>query len=287
MARIRTIKPEFPQSERMGKVSRDARLLFIMLWTIADDAGRARGNSRVLASLLYPYDDDARALLPGWLDELEDTGSIRRYIVDGSTYLEICNWLKHQKIDKPSGPKCPGFDEGSPIPREVSPPDQDRDQYHDLDHDHDRDRSLSAAPTARTGSTGNDLEKLAADLGIDPADVQRVFEHWRAAWSHPLAKLDAKRRKLIRLRLRDYTADALCTAISGYLNSPHHCGQNDRATTYDDIGLFLRDSAHVDAGLRFAAAPPRADQSALTRRNVAAVADWVPPEMRGASHAAS
>lgn len=99
----------------MGKVSRDARLLFIQLWTIADDSGRARGHSRVLASLLYPYDDDARDLMPAWLDELDAVGAIRRYTVDGDTYLEICNWLKHQKIDKPSGPKCPGFDEGSRV----------------------------------------------------------------------------------------------------------------------------------------------------------------------------
>ena len=60
MARIRTIKPEFPQSESMGRVSRDARLCFVMLWTIADDSGRLRGNSRMLASLLFPYDDDAK-----------------------------------------------------------------------------------------------------------------------------------------------------------------------------------------------------------------------------------
>lgn len=124
MARIRTIKPEFPQSETMGRVSRDARLLFIQIWTVCDDSGRARGNSRVLASLLYPYDDDARALLPGWLDELEDVHAIRRYVVGGDTYIEVCNWLKHQKIDKPSGAKCPSFDEGSPMIREgvASPP---------------------------------------------------------------------------------------------------------------------------------------------------------------------
>lgn len=281
MARIRTIKPEFPQSETMGKVSRDARLLFILLWTIADDLGRTRGASRMLASLLFPYDDDARDLIPAWLDELEDAAAIRRYVVDGDTYLEIRNWLKHQKIDKPSGPKCPGFDEGSPRPRESSPPDMDRDR--DMDHDRDRDRSLSAAPTAaevprETG--GQEVETLAADLGTNPDDVRRVFDHWRTEWGHPKAVLDDKRRKLIRLRLRDYAADDLCRAITGYRNSPHHTGQNDRATVFDDIGLLLRDAAHVDAGLRFADQPPRADQSALTRRNVAAVEDWVPPEDR-------
>jgi len=120
MARIRTIKPEFPQSESMGRVSRDARLLFVMLWPICDDHGRTRAATRMLASLLFPYDDDAPSLIEGWLDELEDEGCIRRYIVEGSTYLEVCNWLFHQKIDRPSRPLFPRFDEGSPKAREGS-----------------------------------------------------------------------------------------------------------------------------------------------------------------------
>ena len=120
MARIRTIKPEFPQSETVGKLSRDARLMFIMLWTVADDEGRFRAASRMLASLLYPYDEDAGGLTEGWLDELEGAKCIRRYTVDGSTYGEITNWLKHQKIDKPSKSRLPAFVEGSPKPRECS-----------------------------------------------------------------------------------------------------------------------------------------------------------------------
>jgi len=126
MGRIRTIKPEFPQSETVGKLSRDARLLFIQLWTIADDAGRARAASRMLASLLYPYDDDAPALIEFWLGELEQNGMIRRYVVDGNAYLEIVKWLDHQKIDRPSASKLPAFVDGSQIlasPREPSTTD--------------------------------------------------------------------------------------------------------------------------------------------------------------------
>jgi len=127
MARIRTIKPEFPQSESMGRCSRDARLLFIMLWTIVDDSGRTRAASRMLASLLYPYDGDAGSLIQGWLDELVTERCIVVYIVNGHSYLEICNWLDHQKIDKPSRSKFPSFVEPSRIlanPREGSSGDQ-------------------------------------------------------------------------------------------------------------------------------------------------------------------
>ena len=102
MARIRTIKPEFPQSESMGRVSRDARLTFIQMWTLADDSGRLRGNSRMLASLLFPYDDDASSLIDGWLSELVKQNCIVRYLAEGSEYIQIVKWLNHQKIDKPS-----------------------------------------------------------------------------------------------------------------------------------------------------------------------------------------
>lgn len=120
MARIRTIKPEFPQSETVGKLSRDARLLFVQLWTIVDDAGRTRAASRMLASLLYPYDDDAKKLIERWLEELEQHSAIRRYEVDGSQYLEIVKWLDHQKIDRPSPSRLPAYREGEPSPREES-----------------------------------------------------------------------------------------------------------------------------------------------------------------------
>ena len=110
MARIRSIKPEFPQSESMGRISRDARLLFILLFTVVDDAGITRGNSRMLASLLFPYDNDAGNFIDGWLGELEVEECVIRYVVDGQTYLQICNWLNHQKIDKPTPSKLPAFD---------------------------------------------------------------------------------------------------------------------------------------------------------------------------------
>ena len=123
MARIRTIKPEFPQSESMGRVSREARLCFVLLWTICDDSGRTRASSRMLASLLYPYDDDAGKRIDGWLTELETENCIVRYEIDGNTYLEVRNWLNHQRIDKPSASKIPPFAEASRIlanPREAS-----------------------------------------------------------------------------------------------------------------------------------------------------------------------
>jgi hypothetical protein len=109
--RIRSIKPEFWESESLGRVSREARLLFIGLFSCCDDVGRARASSRLLASRLFPYDDDAFKKLPAWIAELERQGCIRLYQVAGESYLDIPKWLNHQKIDKPSASKLPSFDD--------------------------------------------------------------------------------------------------------------------------------------------------------------------------------
>jgi hypothetical protein len=81
--------------------------------------------------------------------------------------------------------------------------------------------------------------------------VSVVFDHWKKTFGHPKAQLDDKRRKRIKARLKDYTEADLIESISGYLNSPHHMGENSNCTRYDSIELFLRDAAHVDAGLAF------------------------------------
>ena len=74
----------------------------------------------MLASLLYPYDPDAPMLICGWLDELESQGHIRRYQAEDHAYLEVVNFLRHQKIDKPTPSKLPAFGESSSNPRESS-----------------------------------------------------------------------------------------------------------------------------------------------------------------------
>lgn len=107
MARIRTIKPEFAHSESLGNVSREARLLFMLLITNADDAGRGRGNPRYLGRVLYPYDDDAEANIGTWLAELEAEGCIQRYRIDKAHFVAIVNWHKHQRIDHPNPSRIP------------------------------------------------------------------------------------------------------------------------------------------------------------------------------------
>ena len=86
----------------MCRVSRDARLLFIQLWLVADDAGRLALNPAVLVEALYPCDEDATASFASWLDELEREGCVERYSAEGRDYLRIVKWRQHQTIDRPT-----------------------------------------------------------------------------------------------------------------------------------------------------------------------------------------
>lgn len=190
MARIRTIKPEFPQSESMGRVSRDARLCFIMLWTIADDAGRLRGNSRMLASLLFPYDDDAKKLIDRWLAELERERCVTRYEVDGDSYLQVNGWAKHQKIDKPSpskivAPPCAlersrGFESN----REDSLGDQGRDQGEEGTTPAAPQR---VTPPAKPSADGFDAFYASYPRKVKPRDARKAWDKLK-----PDAELQAR-----------------------------------------------------------------------------------------------
>ncbi len=166
--RIRTIKPEFWESENLGNVSREARLLFIGLFSSCDDHGRTRANSRILASRLFPYDDDAIKLLPKWLKELEQKGSVRVYVVGGETYLDIPKWLSHQKIDKPSASKLPEFVSDSPVPRE----DSRKIALEQGSGNGNRDQGMegdSATPPAPAPKAEKSDDDWLVELSADPA----------------------------------------------------------------------------------------------------------------------
>jgi hypothetical protein len=233
MARIRSIKPEFPQSESMGNISRDARLTFIQLWTIADDEGRLRGNSRMLASLLFPYDDDAPALIDGWMSELEAEGCIVRYKAGAQSYVQLCNWLIHQKIDKPSKSKIPPFVESSRSlanPLEVSSEEGIKDQGKDQGEE----------------GTGKDITVERRAAAPDRDVVAEVFAYWQKVMDSPRSQLDEKRRKAIKGALKLYEPRQVCEAILGCSRSAWHMGENDRRQKFNGLDLILRDADHID-----------------------------------------
>jgi hypothetical protein len=58
MPRIRTVKPEFWEDELLGVMPRDARLLFIATFNMADDEGILRWTPAYIKAQAFMYDDD-------------------------------------------------------------------------------------------------------------------------------------------------------------------------------------------------------------------------------------
>ncbi len=105
MARIRSIKPEFWQDEKIAKLPHWNRLLYIGLWNLADDFGRLRGNNLLIRAQVFPYEHDVD--IEVGLKALENGGQIQRYFASGESYLFVCNFAKHQKIDTRGKSKLP------------------------------------------------------------------------------------------------------------------------------------------------------------------------------------
>lgn len=103
-----------------------------------------------------------------------------------------------------------------------------------------------------------------SQTNVDGDVVRQIFEYWQSVWSKPRAKLDPKRHGVIKRALATYDPQSLKDSISGYRLSQFHLGQNDKNRTYDDIELFLRDAAHIDAGIAMTAQPINGKRRAKT-----------------------
>lgn len=112
MARKRMIDPNIWQSEDFSRLSTLAKLVFIGLFSLADDEGRGRCNPVYLKSTLFPYEESIRSAdIDKTLSEISSNMSVIFYSCDGSSYYSLYNWNIWQKIDRPSQSKVAEYDE--------------------------------------------------------------------------------------------------------------------------------------------------------------------------------
>jgi uncharacterized phage protein (TIGR02220 family) len=103
------ISPEFWTDEKLGLMPVEARLLFMGLVSNADDAGRLPGNTLLVKSMVFPYDNYSVNKIDEWLKLLCQQNLIIRYKIDSQTYIQVVNFLKHQTINRPTPSRIPGF----------------------------------------------------------------------------------------------------------------------------------------------------------------------------------
>jgi len=100
MARIRTIKPDFWRDESLASVSPEAALLAIGLLNHADDEGYFNAHPKLIESDIFPLRELSNTITV-MIDELHRIGYIELYKGhDGKRYGHICNFSKHQVINK-------------------------------------------------------------------------------------------------------------------------------------------------------------------------------------------
>lgn len=178
--RIRTVKPEWLEDERLAFASPAARVASIGLILVADDFGRGRANVAWLRGQIFPGDETLEQTRAA-LRELERLRFVVLYEVDDQAYFAVRNWAKHQRVDKPGKPRVPAPPENLPETpanfRESLAPDHDHDQDHDLD--------LAGAQDAPTGQTNSPKVRKA------PARRwRRVPETWQPTPEHSALATD-------------------------------------------------------------------------------------------------
>lgn len=109
MARRRMIDPNMWQSEDFSNLSTLAKLVFIGLFSNADDEGRGRAKPMYIKSILFPYDEKIRVIdIENALSEIVLNLSVTFYSTDnGNQYYSLDNWKKWQSIDKPKPSQIP------------------------------------------------------------------------------------------------------------------------------------------------------------------------------------
>lgn len=175
MNRIRTVKPEWLEDERLALASSDARVLSIALILLSDDYGNGRAAPVQLAGRVFP--GKVLETLAKALEELVNVRYVRLYSIDGQRYYSIRNWAKHQRVDKPGKPQVPGPPEEDPressresresscLARVRSDQDQDQDQEGKGGETRGDARPPSVPPPSMSEAV------RAADLAPGPARV--------------------------------------------------------------------------------------------------------------------
>lgn len=228
-ARIRTVKPEMRQDERYGRLSRDARELFNGLITMADDEGRFLARPVLILGHVFPFDDDAPALLDGWLAEVATSGMVVFYEHDRTPYGAFRHWRKHQRINRPTPSILPPppdrrvardnrvfpgkagkeFRESSVSPhRSLTPPRAGARSDPILDPDPSREnhqgKSRQTRPESKRAAQDRLPTSLPADLRSVAVDVLRVLEGVQLERGGDVPTLRGVGLALARFRDRDH-----------------------------------------------------------------------------------
>lgn len=100
----RIIREGFLTSEPVNDCSDAAQNLFIRLMLVADDFGYYYGNPEIIKSMCYPIRSKPLTIVSKLLTELEHSGLISTYTVDGKQFVEIKKFGQRLRAMRPKFP---------------------------------------------------------------------------------------------------------------------------------------------------------------------------------------
>ena len=92
----RMIHTELWQSESIGRLNCTQRLLFIGLFSNADDQGRLPGHPAAVRAAVFMYDDFTLEQIDADLQTLADGDFIIRYESNDKSLIQVTNWWTYQ-----------------------------------------------------------------------------------------------------------------------------------------------------------------------------------------------
>ena len=232
MARIRSIKPKFWDDIKIGRLSRDARLLYIGLWSFSDDIGVVIGDSIWLKSKVFPYDQIQVQQFEKWIKELVINGFICLLSYNEERFIYLPNFTRHQVINRPNT-------EDLNIPKELI------DKAQKDIHSFLTEQSLNNHGTIMEQSVliigegkgirdippiippGDDEESS----GNEAIDYNALMDTFNKMFDGKLPKVSSmtdKRKKSIKARVAEYDKQAIMDVFNNILQSPFLLGRNDR-----------------------------------------------------------
>lgn len=106
MPRKRIIDPDFWLDEELTECSKETRLFYIGTWNFSDDYGVVEYAPKRLKAQIFPYDEiDVQPLI----QKLIEIGKYIVFEAEGKQWLYIKNFLKWQKVEKPSQKRNPPY----------------------------------------------------------------------------------------------------------------------------------------------------------------------------------
>lgn len=186
----RMIESEIWFNEKVANLPITGRLLFIGIFSTADDDGRLIASPKYLKAHIFPYDDDITAqTVKDLREQCVSQGLFQVYSTNGREYLQIPGWENHQLIrkDRYKTSKLP-------------PPD---------------DQPTANPQPADNQPTTNGKRSI-GKYNIDKDNIYSIFELWNSQEIIQHRKLTDDIKRAINGKLKDYSLEDIQQAIKNY-----------------------------------------------------------------------